>query len=134
MLTTASAVVAPGKVGRFATNKHPIQSFLLGDYRAKPETAYECEAVALVGPIDKKKQFRKFCVSCGGTGLTKEHIWANCDPADADDNRSGLSGVHRRLRDIVKVMHCWVISIQCLNPGMLVPESLIMLVTDVSQR
>ncbi|MBY3144086.1 hypothetical protein HFO63_00490 [Rhizobium laguerreae] len=35
---------------------------------------------------------------------------------------------------IVKVMHGWVISIQCLNPGMLVPESPAMLVTDVSQR
>ncbi|WP_208245948.1 phospholipase D-like domain-containing protein (plasmid) [Rhizobium sp. T1470] len=44
-------VVEKGKVGRFPTNVHPIQSFLWSDYQAKPETEYEFEVSAMFGPI-----------------------------------------------------------------------------------
>ncbi|AGS20677.1 phospholipase D-like domain-containing protein [Rhizobium etli] len=46
-------VIKKGKVGRFPTNEHPIQSFLWSDYRASPGTKYEFEISAMFGPIAK---------------------------------------------------------------------------------
>lgn len=43
------AVGLDGKIPRFATNEHPIQSFLWSDYAAKPETTYEFEISAMYG-------------------------------------------------------------------------------------